>query len=137
MDRGEIISLWLDLIEYHRCLDPHFPALPGVRERLREELARALDSERCRVFVAEECGKLVAFVFAEVEPNEAWVHELYVVPGSRRCGIATALVQQAQAFIEELGSHSLSVRVETENRGGLRFWRRRGFFERARVLTRD
>ena len=133
-----IVALWIDLIGYHRSLDPDYPVLPSLRETLRAEVRRGLDSVDCRVLLAEPRA---GFAFTQVEsaPRVAsvgWIHELWVDPESRRVGTGRALVAAADGFFEERGTRRVSVRVEGLNREGLLFWERLGFVERARILER-
>ena len=139
-----VLGLWLELIEYHRRLDPNYPALPGLREALGRELDRALRAERCRVFLAELAGVPRAFLLAEIEPERplasggatCWIHEVYVQEEFRRCGIGRALVASAEEFFREASGGRRAVRVEARNRVARRFWKRAGFSERARVLEK-
>jgi ribosomal protein S18 acetylase RimI-like enzyme len=140
-----VLALWLDLVEHHRSLDPSFPAGRGLAPALRRELERALREPQCRLLVAELGGRVCGFALAEVEgentPDAAalggcWIHELFVEPAARGRGVGSQLVACAEDFFAQHGSSRVSVRVEALNRAGLRFWRGRGFGERARVLER-
>ena len=138
-DVEAVVGLWIDLIGYHRSLDSAYPSLPSLRETLRAETWRGLRSEHCRILLAEPTR---GFAFAEIDARPSiaavgWIHELWVEPGSRRRGVARALVGAAEAFFEERGGARLSVRVEELNREGLRFWARLGLSERARILERS
>ena len=141
--REEVLALWLELIEHHRRLDPDYPTLPGLRETLGRELDRALRAGRCRVFLAHIAGAPRAFLSAEIEPERppgsggtCWIHEVYVQEEFRRGGIGSALVGRAEAFFRESSGGRRAVRVEARNRAALRFWKRAGFAERARVLEK-
>ena len=144
-DREAILDLWLALIDYHRALDPLYPVVPGIREALREEVERGLLGGLCRLLVAELDGALVGFAFAEVErvetreasgPGSSWIHELYVVPEERSSGVGSALVEAAEKFLAKRGGGRIAVRVESGNEDGLRFWQRRKFVDRARILEK-
>ena len=144
-DRDAILELWLALIDYHRALDPQYPVVPGIREALREEVERGMLGGLCRLLVAELDGAPVGFAFAEVErvetreasgPGSSWIHELYVVPKERRHGVGSALVEAAEKFLEKRGGGRIAVRVESGNEAGLRFWSRRKFQDRARILEK-
>lgn len=144
-DRAGVLDLWLDLIEYHRRLDPDYPGAPGIREVLLKEIERGLRSRSCCIGVAENGSEVVGFVFAEVERgaglrrDEAglgWIHELFVDPAFRRRGVANALLALVDEFFEQRCPARVSVRVESGNEEGLRFWLRRGFAERERTLSR-
>ncbi|MBW2280428.1 MAG: GNAT family N-acetyltransferase [Deltaproteobacteria bacterium] len=148
-DIEAVVRLWIDLIEYHRSLDPDYPPLPNLRETLRAEARRGVDMEHCEVFVALSSSDgaadgLVGFLFAELEPRPAGVpvpptgqiHELWVDPERRRAGVGRALVDEADAFFAARGSARVSVRVEEPNEAGREFWRRLGFRDRARIMER-
>ncbi len=144
-DREAVLDLWLELIEYHRSIDPDYPKALGIREAVAEEIRRGIGARDCTVVVAERDGALQGFVFAEIEPSTGevagepgpcWIHELFVVPEERRRGIASALLDEADRFFGERAQGRVVVRVESGNRDGMRFWRRRGFVERARILER-
>jgi GNAT superfamily N-acetyltransferase len=138
-----VLELWLELIEYHRRLDPSYPALAGLREILGRELDRALRAERCRVWIAETDGAAHAFLIAEIESDRplasggtCWVHEVYVREEFRRRGIASGLVESAEEFFRQASGGRRAVRVEASNRTAQRFWKRAGYSERARILER-
>ncbi len=143
-DRARLVSLWLDLVAHHRRLDPDYPAVPGIRDALQREIERGLTQPACGMWLAEAADEPVGFLFAEVEATGspasggglAWIHELFVAPEARRRGIASRLVEAALAFFAERGSSRTAVRVESANSEGERFWRARGFGERARILER-
>ncbi len=144
-DQRGVLQLWLDLVQYHRRLDPHYPAAPGIQEVLLKEIERGLRARSCRLGVAENGREqLLGFVFAEVERSAGprqdglgvgWIHELYVDPAWRRRGVASALLAFVDEFFEARSPNRVSVRVESGNEGGLRFWLRRGFAERERTLS--
>lgn len=138
-DVEQVVGLWIDLVAYHRSLDPEYPGLPSLRETLMAETWRGLRSEHCRILLAEPA---LGFVFAEIDARPSAVpvgsiHELFVVPDARRRGVGRALVEAAREFLRERGARRLSVRVESGNRDGLRFWERIGYAERARIYERD
>jgi ribosomal protein S18 acetylase RimI-like enzyme len=118
--------------------------LPGIRDVIAGELRRGVQRDSCRLLVAEDEGRLVGFLFAEVEsasptspePPPAWIHEIWVEPDARRRGLGARLLAEAEAFFAARGVARLSVRVESANAAGLEFWQRRGFGERARILER-
>jgi GNAT superfamily N-acetyltransferase len=143
-DRNRIVSLWLDLVEHHRRLDPAYPSLSGIREVLLEEVERGIRSRRCRVLVADPGDKPIAFLFAELQRRgpaldrgrSGRIQELYVDPAWRSRGVGRALVDVASGWLRERGARSVSVRVEPGNHSGFAFWQRSGFVERARILER-
>ena len=143
-DHEVILAFWLELIEHHRRLAPADAPALSLREVLAQEIRRGLARARCCVLVAERGPTPVGFLFAEVEPGGGgadpsplgWIHELWVVPGDRRRGVASALCAEADAFFRARDVRRVSVRVESGNAEALRYWGRRGFADRARILER-
>jgi ribosomal protein S18 acetylase RimI-like enzyme len=138
-----VLELWIDLVDHHRRLDPSHPGSGGLLPALRRELARALREPDCQVLVAEVERRVCGFLLAEIEhegkeeaPPGGWIHELYVDPAWRGRGLGSQLVARAEAFFAERTGSRVCVRVEARNAEGLRFWERRGFAERARILER-
>jgi GNAT superfamily N-acetyltransferase len=137
-----VLAFWLDLIEHHRRLAPMHAPQANLREVLAREVRRGSSRARCRILIAERSERRVGFLFAEVEPGGAsedaagWVHELWVVPEERGHGVARAMLSEAEAFFSAHAVRRVSVRVESGNAEALRFWGRRGFGDRARILER-
>jgi ribosomal protein S18 acetylase RimI-like enzyme len=111
---------------------------------IASEIRRAATRDSCRLIVAELEGRLVGFLFAEIEsagepnsePSPAWIHELWVEPKLRERGIAAKLLAESDAFFASRGVKRILVRVESSNTAGLDFWARLGFADRARILER-
>ncbi len=140
-DLARLLEMWLELIEHHRRLDARYLApAAGLRGALERELERGLDGAERRHWVADQDGSPAGFLAAELQgaspgvPGSARIHELFVDPAHRGRGLGRALVAAARGSFERLGIPHVSVRVEMRNTAALRFWRRQGFFERARLL---
>ena len=119
------------------------PSAPNLREVLSQEIRRGSSRARCRLLVAERASARVGFLFAEVEsdgvegdPGAGWIHELWVAQEERGRGTAAALLTEADAFFAASGVRRVSVRVESGNADALRYWAKRGFGDRARILER-
>jgi GNAT superfamily N-acetyltransferase len=142
-DRGALGRLWTELVEHHRRLDPAYRVPSPLVPALLSEIDRGLRLDRCHILIASRGERPAGFAFAEVERAAhsdglaraiGWIHELWVQPELRGCGIGTALVERASEHLRRRGSERIAVRVEAANAEGLRFWQRRGFRDRARVL---
>jgi len=139
-----VLALWLHLVDHHRTLSPDYPVVSGISSVIASEIRRAAARDSCRLVVAELEGRLVGFLFAEVEtgggpnpePPAAWIHELWVEPEQRSQRVAAQLLAESDLFFAARGAKRISVRVEASNAAGLDFWARRGFGERARILER-
>ncbi len=138
-DRVRLQELWLELIDYHRALDPNYPTVSHLREVVLSEIDEATRSFRFRLLVAECAGRIVGFALAEIQrerPRPAWIHELYVELPKRRRGVARLLVDATLDWFGSELSERVYVRVESANQDGLAFWEAHDFKERARVLER-
>ena len=138
-DRIRLQELWLELVDYHRSLDPNYPTVSHLREVMLSEIDEATRSFCFRLLVAEGAGRIVGFALAEIQreqPRPAWIHELYVEASMRRRGIARQLVDAVLDWFGSELSERVYVRVESANRDGLAFWDAHEFEERARVLER-
>jgi ribosomal protein S18 acetylase RimI-like enzyme len=143
-DHAAILEFWLDLVEHHRRIAPVYASAPNLREVLAAEIQRGSTRSRCRLLVAERAAQRIGFLFAEVEAGASsddeagagWIHELWVAPEERGRGVASALLAEAGAFFSASGVRRVSVRVESGNADALRYWMRRGFGDRARILER-
>jgi GNAT superfamily N-acetyltransferase len=98
------------------------------------------------VLVAERDGDVAGFacVVAETRgdsPDDpgpfAWLHDIFVRPSHRRGGVATALLARAEAFAPSHGARRLRLGVLDRNDAARTFYRRQGFRDYMRIVTRD
>jgi ribosomal protein S18 acetylase RimI-like enzyme len=86
-----------------RFLEPGADAAEGYAHFLSGEL----DDPRAVVLVAEERSGIVGYVYASVEPRSwkelrdeaGFIHDLVVVPAARGCGVGSALLDAAAAWL--------------------------------------
>lgn len=88
------------------------------------------------MFVAEIDGEVVGFATAirnaRTEPDDSDVFhfelaELSVLTCHRSRGIGSALIAAVEAYAADHGASSLRIRVDCDNPGAQRFYRRHGF----------
>ena len=88
--------------------------------------------------VAEEDGTAVGFVLARRKRGAVGdVTDLYVRPGARRKGVASALMRFAVDALRELGATHVTLFVETDNEDARAVYRRWGFRERVQQLVSE
>lgn len=106
-------------------------------EGVPELLESRVKSRRALLAVAEEDGVLLGFVcagtrriggeyLAEGQGVVGYVDDIYVRPGSRGRGIASALADRAEAWMAESGVGAVELHVLLDNPGAAAFWRSRG-----------
>jgi len=79
------------------------------------------------VFVAERDGDLAGYLVCRVDENTVWAESLYVVPEARRCGVASALYEQAEELSRKAGSQTVYNWVHPNNDRIIAFLRKRGY----------
>ncbi len=102
------------------------PYKPAGRDR-QEKIAREIEGP-CSVFLAaEEDGKFVGVVLGTHDGRKGWINRLAVLPGHRRKGIATALVNAAEKRFAALGIGIFTCMIEDWNESSLVFFDRLGY----------
>jgi ribosomal protein S18 acetylase RimI-like enzyme len=106
-------------------------ALPTVTDN-SESISYLLDSDKDALIVAEVGGRVVATVIATWDGWRGNLYRLAVAPGSRRKGIATQLVTEAERRLSERGAIRLSILVPKPGSASS-FWSKMGYLEDSRV----
>jgi GNAT superfamily N-acetyltransferase len=131
-DRDVVRELWH---EFMAALPP-FPVGEETWDEAWDDLeAQARDGVAA---IAEDDGGAVAFVFAELGPQEAktaaWVNDLYVRPAARGRGVAKALLAEVARVARERGFEHVVLEVQSDNGEALAVYERLGFREFERTL---
>jgi ribosomal protein S18 acetylase RimI-like enzyme len=69
-------------------------------------------------------------------PGEWYLGLLLLEPGLRGGGRGHALAQAFETYVRRSGGHALRIAVAEQNVAAMRFWKREGFVEEARVGPR-
>jgi [ribosomal protein S18]-alanine N-acetyltransferase len=77
--------------------------------------------------VAEEAGKTVAFVLAEVNPPLAHIITLDVAETHRRAGVGTLLLREMEQHFTFRRVGSVLIETSVENANGIAFWEHHGY----------
>lgn len=117
--------------------DPEAGYASFLRWQLREE-----DSV---VFVAEQDGEIVGYVYAGLEPQSwkelreaaGFIHDVIVDANSRRTGIAAALIEAAAAWLKEQGAPRVLLWTAAPNDAAQRLFERLGFRRTMIEMTRE
>ncbi|MFX1457516.1 MAG: GNAT family N-acetyltransferase [Promethearchaeota archaeon] len=80
------------------------------------------------IFVAEnDDTRLIGYHVCRVEENVVWSESLFVVPDERRKGIGSALYEQGEILVKELGGDTLYNWVHPNNDISIHFLKKRGY----------
>jgi ribosomal protein S18 acetylase RimI-like enzyme len=91
--------------------------VPGVREFLRERLERS----ESVIFLAMDEEKALGFVqlypsFDSVTMRRVWIlYDLFVVPATRKRGVARSLMERARQFAVETNAKGLILETAVDN----------------------
>jgi GNAT superfamily N-acetyltransferase len=131
--------------DFHRALEPSWPAGTAVLERYVAYLEQQCAEHDGRILVADAAGEIAGFLCVVAStrgdsPDDpavfAWVHDVFVRPAHRRGGVATALMAEAEAFVRSRGAGELRLGVLDRNTGARALYRDLGFRDYVRVLTK-
>ena len=93
-----------------------------AQDRLEEALERGW-----RIIAASDHGRYLGYIILDEGSEEICVRELFVRPESRRKGIATALMEKAEAVAEEEHCDGVVSHVQPENTSMFAFLRSIGY----------
>jgi len=113
-----------DLIDLSKLFDGYrqFYGQPSNEAEAREFLGERLARKDSVILIAVEEGATVGFVqlypsYSSVAMKRIFIlNDLFVVPGARNCGVATALLKRAESFATEAGAVRLTLATEIANR---------------------
>ena len=98
-------------------------------------LGTQLEEKDVAVFVAEQRGAVIGYVYAGVEP-QSW-RELVVEESARRMGVATRLVEAAAAWLAERGMPRVVLWTAERNGDARRLFEGIGFRRTMVEMTRE
>ncbi len=121
-DRNGVIALW-NIV---------FPEEPG-HNIPSDMISRKQAVQPELFFVARQRGQVVGTVMAGNDGVRGWVHKLAVHPDLRRQGLASKLMQRAEAALKASGCPKLNLQVRATNAGVVKFYESLGYAVEERV----
>ena len=130
-------NLGAQLMKIHYDFDPQRFLEPksGAQRGYASFLGSMLDADDACIFVADNDGDIIGYVFAALEPMSwkelrgpaGFVHDLLVKEGFRRSGAATRLMEAAIAWLREHGAPRVILGTAAKNAGAHALFRSLGF----------
>ena len=114
-DEDDVVALWRQAFEG----DPPWSEPHDVISRKRSVQADLF-------FVGILGERIVGTVLAGFDGVRGWVHHLAVLPEFRRKGLASLLMDRAEAGLLELGCPKLNLQVRRSNADVVAFYENRG-----------
>ena len=85
------------------------------------------------LFVAVAEGKVVGSIMAGYDGHRGWIYSLAVLPGYRRHGLGSRLVQHAEEQLRSLGCPKINLQIMNGNEEVESFYRKLGYEAERRI----
>jgi ribosomal protein S18 acetylase RimI-like enzyme len=134
-DAPVLADLWHEMATFHAKHGPYWRIKPNCKKGYIAYMHEVGKSKDKAVFVAEDNGKPVGFVLAQlskrarifVQNEHGLIVDLAVTKNYRRGGIGEKLFRHAIRWFKAKGVKTVEVRVSTANTVATDFWRNMGF----------
>jgi len=108
-------------------------------------LGSQLKEDDVAVFVAEQAGTIVGYVYAGLEPQSwkelreaaGFIHDVVVTPEAQRHGVASALIEAACDWFRSIGAPRVVLWTAEKNEVAQRLFARLGFRRTMIEMTRE
>ena len=108
-------------------------------------LGKQLKDDDAVIFVAEQDGAVIGYVYAALEPVSwkdlrdacGFIHDILVEEQGRRSGTATALMEAAMGWLREHGAPRVILGTAERNEGAQRLFAKLGFRRTMVEMTRE
>lgn len=107
-------------------------ATPSVTDT-EEEVLRVLSLDRAALLVAIETETVIGSIIATFDGWRGNIYRLAVAIDSRRKGVATHLVREAEDLLSAWGARRVSALVEHDHDWAISFWRAQGYEHDSRM----
>jgi ribosomal protein S18 acetylase RimI-like enzyme len=135
------------LMKAHYDFDPRRFMDPGTdpAEGYAWFLGKQLKDQDVVIFVAEQDGDVIGYVYAGLEPISwkelrdecGFIHDVVVDERGRRTGMATALIEKAVEWLRERGAPRVMLWTAEQNVGAQQLFAKLGFRRTMIEMTRE
>jgi ribosomal protein S18 acetylase RimI-like enzyme len=135
------------LVREHHAFDPDRFMAPGpdIEDGYAWFLGTQLDEAEVVIYVAEQAGAVVGYVYAGLEPQSwkelrdpaGFIHDVVVDETARGRAIATRLIEAAATWLEQHGAPRVMLWTAQKNDGAQRLFERAGFRRTMIEMTRE
>lgn len=144
-DVGQMARLAIRLIKSHQSYDSLVYEMDfEARECYEAYFKRSLRKKKFILLVAESEGKLVGYCLAAIEnrpkiyllKRRCFVHDLFLSEKYRKIGLGKKFLDIVSKFAFERNVKLLQLNVDCRNVEGIKFYKRQGFTEYEKVLSK-
>jgi ribosomal protein S18 acetylase RimI-like enzyme len=130
-----IVSLWIELSDYHRDIDPFFTRREGSILEYERHLRELLKSGDHQILVAIEDDAVVGFSLSMIARHPpvfqteryGLICDLTVKTDYQRRGVGGKLLEEILGWFDAAGIDRIELHVAAKNRPGYSFWEKHGF----------
>ncbi|MCC8196635.1 MAG: GNAT family N-acetyltransferase [Ruminococcus sp.] len=126
-DYSAVYRLWMS------CAGMGLNTIDDTEEGINRFLERNPDT----CFVAEDKNGIIGAILVGNDGRRGYIYHTAVLPGYRRQGIATQLVDTAMEALHKIGIIKVALVVFNRNETGNTFWESMGFTERDDLVYRN
>lgn len=120
--RDQVVDLWTREFGY-----------PDPRNEPGLVIDKKLAAGDGLFFVALVDDRVAGTVMAGYDGHRGWVYSLAVLPGSRRRGVGTMLLEHAERGLRERGCVKINLQILDRNEGARGFYLSRGYRVEERI----
>lgn len=132
------------MIDYHHLLDDYYKPFSAYSD-LENEISEWLKDKNMSIFVAEDNGKLIAYLRSSVEKAPTYsaakkiglIDDVFVEEVYRRQKIGTALFDEALNWFKIKNVKNIELNVDARNQPAIKLWKKFGFNEYKLRLRMD
>ena len=131
-DREPIGTLWRELMEHHRALDPRFTIAPDGEKKYVRHALEMMRSANGRVLVAEsiESGEVIAYIMGELQSRPpialpglyGFISDICVAEPWRKQGVGRALFLEMKRWFVTRKAIAIELYIAESNPAALAFW---------------
>lgn len=114
-DEELVVQLWIDCGLVVPWNDPH------------RDIQRKLQVQPEMFLVACLEDQIIGTVMAGYDGHRGWINFLAVHPQHQRTGLATRMMDEAEALLRAAGCPKINLQVRSTNAGVIEFYKRMGF----------
>ena len=132
-------------IELHEMVIEDFDKVYALWKSSDELILNADDSRECILqfltrnpglsFVACNGRTIVAAALCGHDGRHGYIHNLVVSKEFRKKGIGKSLVGRCMFELIKIGIHRCHLYVESDNEGGINFWKKLGWEKRVEMIS--
>ncbi len=132
-EAGDIAELWMQLVDYHRALDPDLPTPePDGMQRYARFILNLLKRDDAMVYVLiDRRGRVGGYALgmiidlvpeAFIQEKAGFIADVYIEPSMRSQGYGRSLVEHLFSWFHAHNLTLIECDVASKNAQGIAFW---------------